>query len=705
MKLFPIHYRINLLLYATGLFFLVLLFRLYLTTDNQEKLILKESELQFQNEINALITNKQETLNQVAYDYTFWNEFVNQLNLPDTAWYTNNITTILKSFRVDYVAVYDSSFHLIHEVSSPSVTSRGFATEEILNRIKEVRLLDFFLVKPEGLFDISAASIHPDNDPTHMLTRPSGYLILAKNWTSLIASSDIRLGGAIAALKLGADTIADKGEYLTTAAVRLNDWNKRVFAHITFTRSSNLLKLYRNSSFYMIFTMLISIIITWFVINFTFRRWVTKPLKLVTSILKSEDTSHVNELKQCPGEFKQIGMLFSDFMDQKKELLLAKEKAEESELLKSAFLANMSHEIRTPMNGILGFVELLKEPKLSGEEQQQYIGIIEESGKRMLNIINDIICISKVEAGHVEVVTSETIINDQMRYIYTFFKPEADSKGIKLIYKTGLSDLESNVWTDREKLYAILTNLVKNAIKFTNSGFIEFGYERKGKFLEFFVKDTGVGIRQDKREMIFERFRQVSESLSRNYEGAGLGLAISKAFVEIMGGRIWVESELGEGSSFFFAIPFIEQKIVRTTPFTNELNMWDKLNISGLKIVIAEDDATSYLFLSKLIKSMGGEILKVMTGTDAVGVCRKNPDVDLVLMDIQMSEMNGYEATRRIREFNKNLVIIAQTALGLKGERERAMAAGCTDFLTKPFSMIEFNELIRKYFKAQVRKF
>jgi hypothetical protein len=681
---------------------LFLLLRLYLTTSNQEKLILKESELQFQNEINALIANKQETLNQVAYDYTYWNEFVTQLSRPDSDWYANNITTILKSFRIDYVAVYDSSFHLIHEVSVPSVTSRAFATEEILNKIKEVRIFDFFQLKPEGLFDVSTASIHPDNDPTHLLTRPSGYLILAKNWTPLLTSSESRLGGTIATLKITPDSIVDKGVYQTTAFVPLHDWAKKEVAHITFSRSSNLLKLYRHTSLYMIFTMLISIIITWLVINFTFRMWVTKPLKLVTEILKSEDTLHVSELKLCSGEFKQIGMLFSDFVDQKKELILSKEKAEESELLKSAFLANMSHEIRTPMNGILGFVELLKEPKLSGEEQQEYIGIIEESGKRMLNIINDIICISKVEAGHVEVVTSETIINDHMRYIYTFFKPEADSKGIKLIYKTGLSDLESNVLTDREKLYAILTNLVKNAIKFTNTGFIEFGYERKGKFLEFFVKDTGVGIRQDKREMIFERFRQVSESLSRNYEGAGLGLAISKAFVEIMGGRIWVESELGEGSSFFFAIPFVQQKIVKTSPFTNELNRWEKLNIRGLKIVIAEDDAISDLLLSKLIKSIGREVLKVKTGTDVVDVCMKNPDVDLVLMDIQMPEMNGYEATRRIRKFNKNLVIIAQTALSLKGEREKALESGCTDYLTKPFSVFEFNELIRKYFENQV---
>ena len=203
----------------------------------------------------------------------------------------------------------------------------------------------------------------------------------------------------------------------------------------------------------------------------------------------------------------------------KTELRLAKEKAEESDLLKSAFLANMSHEIRTPMNGILGFVELLKEPILTGEELHEYISIIEQSGKRMLNIINDIISISKIEAGQTEVVTSETNINDQIKYIYTFFKPEAERKGVKLFYKTRLSDPKAIAKTDREKIYAVYTNLVKNAIKFTNRGFVELGYEKKGKSLEFYVRDTGVGIRQDQQDIIFERFRQASESLSRGYEG------------------------------------------------------------------------------------------------------------------------------------------------------------------------------------------
>ena len=246
---------------------------------------------------------------------------------------------------------------------------------------------------------------------------------------------------------------------------------------------------------------------------------------------------------------------------QNEELIKAKEHAEESDRLKSAFLANMSHEIRTPMNGILGFTELLKEPDLSGPEQAHYIEIIEKSGTRMLNIINDIISISKLESGQMEVTLSETYINEQIEYLCTFFQPEAAQHGLGLSFSCSLTGKDANLRTDREKVIAVLTNLIKNAIKFTHQGTIEVGYNivetdnYPSLQYIFFVKDTGVGISQDKKKIIFERFRQGSDSLNRNYEGAGLGLAISKAYVEMLGGKIWVESEEGKGSVFYFTIP------------------------------------------------------------------------------------------------------------------------------------------------------
>ena len=689
------------MLYITAAIFLLLLFRLHQTSNNQEKLILKESQIQFQNEVKYLIANKTEMLKQVASDYTFWDDFVKNLAVIDTSWYQNNISTIIKSFRVDYVSVYDSSFNLVHESSTPAVKSTTFITKEILQKLKEVRFLSFFTATPDGLLEISAASVHPERDPTHHLTRPYGYLFIAKNWNPVFLAGESSLSGAQASIVMGPDSTANDNEYVTSAYVPLYDWKNEKIAQISFQRTSNLLKLYRNISAYMFLTMLISIFITWMIINLTIRRWVTKPLKLLKEILETENTSLVDELKQCPGEFKQIGILFDEFVDQKKELMQAKVKAEESDLLKSAFLANMSHEIRTPMNGIIGFAELLKEPRLTGEEQREYIRIIGESGKRMLNIINDIISISKVEAGHTEVVNTETNINDQIKYIYTFFKPEAEHNGVDLFYTIGLSDLESHVMTDREKIYAILTNLVKNAIKFTPAGTIELGYEKKGNFLEFFVKDTGVGIRHDQLGIIFERFRQASESLSRPYEGAGLGLAISKAYVEKLGGNIWVQSELGKGSIFYFTIPFDQRFPDDAIEITTDPAKSKKPHVRKLKILVAEDDTVSEFYLSNLLKQYGDDILKVRTGHDAVEVCKNNSDIDLVLMDIQLPGMDGYEATRQIRKLNQEVIIIAQTALGLKGEREKALAAGCNDYLSKPISVSQFTELIRIYFEIQ----
>ena len=238
------------------------------------------------------------------------------------------------------------------------------------------------------------------------------------------------------------------------------------------------------------------------------------------------------------------------------ELMKAKEKAEESDLLKSAFFSNMSHEIRTPMNGILGFADLLKQPELTGEKQQAYISMIEKGGLRMLNIINDLIDISKIESGQSEVLVSECNVNEQIEYIYTIFKPEVERKGMQIFLKSSLPAQEAIIQTDCEKFCAILTNLIKNAIKYSDKGFIEIGYNLKNNFLNFFVKDTGIGIPIDRQKAIFDRFVQADVVDIRSYQGAGLGLSITKAYLEMLGGEIWVESEEGKGSTFYFSIPY-----------------------------------------------------------------------------------------------------------------------------------------------------
>ncbi|MFP4471883.1 MAG: PAS domain S-box protein [Bacteroidales bacterium] len=392
-----------------------------------------------------------------------------------------------------------------------------------------------------------------------------------------------------------------------------------------------------------------------------------------------------------------------DITRQKKASEALKEalrKAEESDRLKSAFLANMSHEIRTPMNGIMGFADLLKEPNLSGDEKDRYLGMIEKSGERMLNIINDLINISKIEAGQMEISMAETCINEILEYLDAFFKPEVERKGMKLAVISPLPDREAVAVTDNEKLYAVLANLIKNAIKYTETGTITVGYYNRNQSLEFFVKDTGIGIPADQQEMIFNRFAQVSMNSGRSYEGAGLGLSIAKAYVEMLGGKIWLKSAEGAGSTFYFTIPLNSthvhdthgQKPADQSPRPEKLN--------NLNILIAEDDETAGLFFSGLFKSGNNTVIQARTGAEAVRMALEHKNLDLILMDIKMPEMNGYEATQEIRKFNTEVVIIAQTAFAQSGDREKALAAGCNDYIAKPIKRKILFEMISQHMPA-----
>lgn len=282
-----------------------------------------------------------------------------------------------------------------------------------------------------------------------------------------------------------------------------------------------------------------------------------------------KDTNRYYETRSFSPQKDTFVAIFCDTTGRKlfeNELKTAKEKAEESERLKSAFLANMSHEIRTPMNGILGFADLLKEQLLSVEEQQRYIGIIEQSGQRMLNIINDLINISKVESGQMKLYMTEVNINDQLNFVYHFFELEAKSKGVELKVAFSLPDNVAYIVTDNEKLYAVLINLIKNAIKFSDKGTVFIGYEVQSDRLLFYVKDSGPGIPVDKLKMVFERFLQVNKDFTKAHEGAGLGLAICRGYIELLGGEIWAESDGVSGSQFYFTLPVTPQAKKGSSP-------------------------------------------------------------------------------------------------------------------------------------------
>ncbi len=391
---------------------------------------------------------------------------------------------------------------------------------------------------------------------------------------------------------------------------------------------------------------------------------------------------------------------FNDITKRKQDELAfikAKEKAEESDRLKSAFLANMSHEIRTPMNSIIGFTQILKEPTLSFEQQQDFIQTIEISGARMLNTINNIVDISKIESGLAEVDIKETNLDEKIEFIYKFFKPEAENKGLHFIYKNGLAARDAIIHTDDEKVYGIITNLIKNALKFTYDGSIEFGYEKKGDYLEFYVKDTGTGINQKQKEFIFDRFRQGSDKQTRNYEGSGLGLSIAKSYAEMLGGKIWVESQEGRGSTFYFTIAYDPVAAEKTETIDVVAAELKNAEVSNLNILVVEDDELSDSLLSITLSKISKKILHAVTGVEAIKVCRNNPDLDLILMDIRMPIMDGFEATRQIRQFNKEIIIIAQTAYGFESDYKKAIDTGCNDYISKPLNINLLLELIKKH--------
>ena len=383
-----------------------------------------------------------------------------------------------------------------------------------------------------------------------------------------------------------------------------------------------------------------------------------------------------------------------------KELKKAKEKAEESERLKSAFLANMSHEIRTPMNGILGFTGLLQEPELTGEKQAEFIKIIQQSGDRMLRTVNNIIEISKIETGQSIPILGRVFINDLFRYFYDFFKPETDQKKIKLIYSLGLSDEEAILETDKAMFESVMINLLKNAIKYTHSGEIAFEYSmvhsNSNSHLEFVVRDSGIGIEEDKQELIFQRFRQADIEDRRAYQGSGLGLSIAKAYIELLGGEIRLESVPGQGSQFRFTLPWKPVKNDAKSELADEIEIESDISGKNLNVLIVEDDEASKIHLNILMEPFCKKILNVSSGEEAILMCQNEPDLELVLMDIKLKGMNGYKAVEEIRKFNKKLPIIAQTAYAMMGDRDKAIAAGFSEYISKPIREEELLKLISK---------
>lgn len=390
-------------------------------------------------------------------------------------------------------------------------------------------------------------------------------------------------------------------------------------------------------------------------------------------------------------------------IERTKELTVAKEKAEESDKLKSAFLANMSHEIRTPLNAILGISTLIRDTSPTPAEMEEYYKMMDTSGNDLMNLIDDILDISRIEANQIKINFKETSVCQLADEVFNTFKQLMHSENpdnpVTPVFVVPPEKSDYFLNTDPLRLKQILLNLLNNSIKFTEKGSIEFCYfpDEENTHMIFYIKDTGIGIAKDHQEKIFERFTKVTDIKTKHYRGTGLGLSIALKLTQLLNGVIRVESELNIGTAFYLSFPL--SKVLSPVLVKKQKHMDQSLTfLSGKVILITEDVGFNYRYLEIILgKNQDLNILWAKNGLEAVDFCNKNPDIDIVLMDIQLPEMNGLDATRLITSKHRNLPVIAQTAYGTASDIEACYNAGCVDVLVKPINKATLLQSLKKH--------
>ncbi len=376
------------------------------------------------------------------------------------------------------------------------------------------------------------------------------------------------------------------------------------------------------------------------------------------------------------------------------ELIKAKGKAEESDNLKSSFLANMSHEIRTPMNAIMGFSEVLLQPGLPKEKLEDFVQIINASSLQLLSIINDIIDISKIEAGQMAINLESVNITQLLNELFSNYKKLVELKNLSFNCSFDGIDEPVRIKADGNRIKQVLCNLLNNALKFTKEGKIEFGYRIKKDFIEFHVQDSGIGITPENQKLIFQRFRQIDSKDTRLYGGNGLGLSISKALVEKMGGTIRVDSALGIGTTFIFTIPYSKvNEVIKKVKTVNP----DRYKWNEKTILIVEDEVNNHAYLEELLSATGVKLHHAWDGKEALEKVENHPEISLVLMDIKMPVMDGFEAIKHIKHRNPDIPVIALTAYAMMGEKENALCAGFDNYISKPINQDVLLQILSEY--------
>ena len=683
--------KISLSNIASSIAFLLLFIFLYYYTLKQEKQVYKSSKEQFDNEISSLIVLNSEGITTTIKDITFWDELVDFIKYKDAKWFGDSVATCIQLYNVDYVGIYDLQSNFIMKSSSDEIMIKDFIPKGVFPKLYKDKLVKFYVKIPQGIVEVYGATIHPSNDPFKNKTKPSGYFFMARfldqsyfNKLEKISSSKISF------LPVNKTTIDDKS---ITKTANLLDWKGQIVGKLSFKRNLNV---DFESAKNILYIILAAFVVVMFFRFYFSKIWIHEPLKLITRVLETGNKKAIKLLKNSSVEFGHIGNMFEQNIKQKKQLELSKVKAEESDNLKSAFLTNLSHEIRTPMNAIVGFSDLLNNPKLKNNERLEYLGVIAQSGSNLVSIIDDLVEMSKIDARQITPNYTGINLESCLNELYSQIKitiPKEKEIDFELINTE--NPITNRILTDEIKLKQIIINLITNAIKFTEQGFVTFGYEvsNDNQTISFAINDTGLGIDDAHQKIIFDRFRRIDGDYAIKVGGLGLGLAISKAYIEMLGGTISLQSKVGIGSRFLFTIPLLLDKNESDIPLLVTKDYAEE--ISGNEtILVAEDDNINFLLIEKIMQLKNYKIIRAKNGQEAVSICRDNKNIDLVLMDIKMPILSGYEALAKIKIFRPQLPIIAQTAYSSSEDQEKMKQAGFVNYITKPINKEKLFEII-----------
>lgn len=687
--------KLLLLIISTSIFFFLIYISLYLYTVQEESHFYKITYNQYDKEVKSLFRLNSKTPTATIIDVTYWDELVHFTNSKDEKWYNKYILREFESYEADYIGIYGLDQKLINKTVSSKIKNFDFIPKEMMSVLYKSKLKRFYIKIPEGIVEVFGATIHPSNDPKKNKTKPSGYFFMAR----LLDESFMSALGNISSSKVNlvsSDYVIANEDDFVIVGLDLKDWKNEVVARLLFKRPFNLN--YTNTKEILFIVVLVSLINIFVYVYYT-KRWVYNPLKLIKSILETGNISSINSLKRSDGEFGYIGNLFEENSNQRKQLEISKQKAEESDTLKSSFLANLSHEIRTPMNAIMGFSDLLHDAKLEEEERLEYLKIIKNSGGNLVSIIEDLIEMSKIDARQIMPNYKGLDIEKCITELYDSIKVTIPKdKEIQFYILENPEKLQGDILTDETKLKQIIVNLITNALKFTDRGFVAFGYSinKEKEVLEFKIEDSGMGISESYLKVIFDRFRRIEGDGSVELSGLGLGLSITKAYVEMLGGEIKVKSTIGQGSVFSFSIPLkLDQTVKAIKP--KKVKSFYR-NYDNEIILVAEDDTINFLLLRKIIESKNHTVLRAKNGQEAVDICTENPNITLVFMDIKMPILDGYQAFEKIKVIKPELPVVAQTAYSSFEDREKMMQFGFTDCITKPLDKEKVFELLDAVF-------